>query len=70
MSDEEIVRVPRNVFDDIVTELENAIDSIDNIRHLQAALVRAKRMMRECDPELTPIEHFKNATAELKKGST
>jgi hypothetical protein len=71
MSDSVII--PRGVFDDIVLELGSAIDSIDDIRRLQAALVRAKRMMNDCDPELTPLpdarDHFRNATKTLKKAS-
>lgn len=62
------VKVPRHVFDDIVLELQNAIDDIDNIRSLGVTLVRAKRLLDECDPELTPVEHFANAKKELEKG--
>ena len=62
------ILIPRAVFDEIVEELGNAIDDIDNIRRLQAALVRAKRMMNDCDPELTPVEHFRNVGKELEKG--
>jgi hypothetical protein len=65
---EDMVSIPRSIFDEIVEELEQASADTDSVRRLDIALARIKRMLKDCDPELTPVEHFKAASEELKKG--
>jgi len=64
----ETVQIPREVFDEIIEELEQASADADSVRRLDVALVRIKRMLKDCDPELTPVDHFRAASDELKKG--
>jgi len=66
MSSDSVI-LPRAVFNEIIEELEQASADADSVRRLDAALIRIIRILRDYDPDTTPVGHFKKATAELKK---